>query len=233
MKTYILTMLLAGSFAIYSFGQLPLGYSLRTNIDLYNSNQATSGGINKILTETDIEGAPFLNDEFIEGSLYIVQKIQYIEDPLRYNIYNDNLEFKIPAEEIQALATPEIVERAVIGETQMAYSPYLQANKTKKGFSIVLEEGKISLYAKTEIMFNPATKPGACKEPEPPKFIKKSDEYYLRVGTGQARLISNKKDLIAAFPDNQYKMESFISKNKIKTNKPEGLKELVVYYNSL
>ncbi len=233
MKTYILTMLFAGSFAICSYGQLSLGYSLRTNIDLFNSNQSASGNLNKVLTEADIKGSPFLNDEFVEGSIYTVQKIQYIEVPLRYNIYNDNLEFKTPTDEIQALATPEIVERAVLGETQMTYLPYLQANKTKKGFFIILEEGKISLYAKPEIGYKPATEPAAYKEPEPPKFIKKSDEYYLRVGTGEAQLISNKKDLIAAFPDNQDKIESFISKNKIKTNKPESLTEVVRYYNSL
>jgi len=39
--------------------------------------------------------------------------------------------------------------------------------------------------------------------------------------------------LIAAFPDNLDKIESFISKNKTKTNKADGLKEVVKYYNSL
>ena len=233
MKTIFLTLLFVCSIAIYCNGQQPLGYSLRTNIDLFNSNQSASGNLHKVLTEKDIKGSPFLNDEFVEGSIYTVQKIQYIEVPLRYNIYNDNLEFKTPTEEIQELATPEIVERAVLGEIQMTYSPYLYANKTKKGFFIILEEGKISLYAKPEITYKPATEPAAYKEPEPPKFIKKSDEYYLRVGTGEAKLISNKKDLIAAFADNQDKIESFISKNKIKTNKPEDLKEVVKYYNSL
>jgi hypothetical protein len=46
----------------------------------------------------------------------------------------------------------------------------------------------------------------------------------LRIGAEQAVLINNKKDLIEAFPDKQDKIESFISKNKIKTNKPAGIK---------
>jgi len=159
--------------------------------------------------------------------------MQYNGIPLRYNIYNDNIEFKTPTDEIQALATPEIVEKAVFGSTQLVYSSYLLANKTRKGFFVVLEEGKASLYSKPGIAFKEPTEPAAYKEAEPAKFVKKADEYYIRIGTEQAVLINSKKDLIAAFPENKDKIESFINKNKIKTNKPESLIELVKYYNSL
>jgi hypothetical protein len=233
MKIYILLMFFACGYAVCSTAQLPLGYSIRTNIDLYNSNLSASGNLHKILTEEDIEGSPYLNDEFVEGSIYTVQKIQYAQVPLRYNIYNDNLEFKTPANVVQALADPGIVERAVFGETHMINSPYMQANKTKKSFFIILEEGKVSLYAKPEVVYKPPTEAAAYKEPEPPKFIKKEDGYYLRVGTDEAQPIANKKNLVAAFPDNQDKIESYISKNKIKTNNPENLIDLVKFYNSL
>lgn len=213
-----------------SFGQ---GYELRKSIDLYNSNKFITGNNNRTVTQENIDGSPYLNDEFISGSVYTVQKIQYNEIPLRYNIYNNNIEFKTASDEIQELTNPEIIEKVVMGDIQMVYSPYLMANKNNNGFFIVLEEGKVSLLAKPEIQFVPATQPAGYKDAEPPKFIKKSDEYYLRIGTGQAILISNKKDMIAAFPDNQDKIENFVSKNKTKTNKPESLKELVKYYNSL
>jgi len=89
------------------------------------------------------------------------------------------------------------------------------------------------LYAKPAVAFQNATEPAAYKDAEPARFVKKADEYYIRIGSEQAVIISSKKDLIAAFPDNRDKIESFISKNKIKTNKSEGLKEVVRYYNSL
>lgn len=89
------------------------------------------------------------------------------------------------------------------------------------------------MYAKPAVAFQNATEPAAYKDAEPAKFVKKSDEYYIRIGSEQAVIISSKKDLIAAFPDNLDKIESFISKNKIKTNKADGLKEVVKYYNSL
>jgi hypothetical protein len=202
-------------------------------MDFYQANKFIDGEWKNELTEDQISGSPYLNKEFENGSIYTVQRQQFNEIPLRYNIYNDNLEFKTPDDEIMALSAPEIVEKAVVGSAVLTWSPYLLANKTKKGFFLILEEGKASLYAKPAIAFQAATEPAAYKDAEPAKFVKKADEYYIRIGDGQAVIISNKKDLIAAFPDNRDKIESFISKNKIKTNKPEGLKEVVKHYNSI
>jgi hypothetical protein len=233
MKNLFPTLFFIFSLIGVSNAQLPLGYLLREKMDLYESNRLASGKIKNTLTEKDIEGSPYLNDEFENGSIYTIQKIQYADIPLRYNIFNDDLEFKTPTDEVQALATPEIVEKAFFGNKLMVYSPYLQGNKTKKGFFIILVEGKASLYAKPNVIFKEATEAAAYKEPEPARFVKKSDDYYIRIGTSQAQIIGGKKELIATFPDNQDKIESFISKNKIKINKPESLKELFDYYNSL
>lgn len=233
MKIFLLTSIFILSFVKIGFGQFGISYETRKALELYNTSRIISGSSKSTLFDVDYTGSPYLNEEFVNGSIYSVHRIQYEEVPLRYNVYNDELEFKSPTDEILALANPDIVEKAVMGDTTLVYLPFLQANKAKKGFFIILEEGKVSLYAKPDVFLKPATQPGAYKDPEPPKFVRKSDEYYLKTETGQAVLIANKKELIAAFPDNQDKIESFISKNKIKSNKADGLKELVKYYNSI
>jgi hypothetical protein len=232
MRTCFLVVILILGFSNFTKAQITLDYKTQETIDFYKQNKFISGS-NKPLTESQIKGSPYLNDDFFPGSIYTTQKQHFTDIPLRYNIYNDDLEFKTPAGQVQALATPEIVEKAVFGSTELVYSPYLLGDKTKKGFFVVLKEGKASLYLKPGVLFREGTAPGAYKDPEPPKFVKKSDDYYIRFETGNAILIGNKKDLIATFPDNQDKIESFISKHKIKTNKPDDLKELIHYYNSL
>lgn len=232
MRTFFFTLIILLGFIGSSYGQITLDYNSQETIDFYRTNKFITGS-GKTISENNIKGSPYLHDDFFYGSIYTVQKQHFADIPLRYNIYNDDLEFKTPEGNIQALATPEIVEKAIFGSTQLVYCPYVLNKKDKKGFFIVLEEGKVSLYAKPAVAFKEATTPGAYKEPEPPKFVKKSDEYYLRVGTNPAEIIGNKKELMAAFPDNQDQVKSYISKNKIKTNKPESLKELVKYYNSL
>ncbi len=206
MKTFFLTLLFVCSIAIYSNGQFGISYETRQALELYNTNKFTSGSSKSTLTEVDYEGSPYLMNVFVNGIIYTNQKFQYEEVPLRYNIFFDELEFKTPTNEILALATPDIVERAVISDTVLVYLSYLQANKTKKGFFVVLDEGKASLYAKPGVMFKNATLPGAYKDPEPAKYLKKSDDYYIGVGSKSAILINNKKSLIAAFPDHQDKI---------------------------
>ena len=233
MKLFFLTLILSLGFINQLFGQFGVSYEMRKAFELYNTNKFISGSAKSTLFEVDYTGSPYLNDKFINGSIFTTQKIQFEEVPLRYNIYNDELEFKTPEEEILALATPEIVEKAVLGDTILSYLTYLKSNKLQEGFFIILEEGKASLYAKPDVMYQKATKPGAYKDPEPAKFIKKRDDYYLQIGNGQAQIINNKKNLIEAFPDNNDKVESFIAKNKTKINKAESLIELFQYYNSL
>ncbi len=219
--------------AMHAQAQLPLGYFTRETIDFYNMHHFAEGKWKTDYTESNIKGSPYLNNEFVSGTIYTTQKQQYNSIPLRYNIYNDDLEFKKPTEEVLALAAPEIVEYAAFGDNIISYSDYYQGSKVKKGFLLVLEPGKANLMARASVTFQKATEPAAYKEAEPAKFIRKADTYYIRIGNSTAVEINNKKSLIEAFPDNRDKVEAFIDKNKIKTNKPDGLKEVVKYYNSL
>ncbi len=232
MKTILFAFLFIIGLVNYSKSQVTFPYEMQQAIDFYRTNKFIAESKNSS-ANSGIEGSPYLEDEFVKGSIFTIQRQQYVDIPLRYNIYNDDLEFKTPTDEIQALATPGILEKAVFGNTQIVYSSFELVNKIKKGFFIVLEEGKVSLYAKPGIMFREATLPGAYKEAEPAKFVRKPDEYYLRIGQEPAKLIGSKKELETAFPDNQDKIKSYISKNKTKVNKPENLIELVKYYNSL
>ncbi len=209
-------------------------YELRESLDFYRTNKMMSGEWKTgTLTESEIDGSPYLNDEFINGSIFTIQKQQYANIPVRYNIYNDQLEFKTESGEIQALASPEIVEKVEFGNYKMDYLPYTYSQKIHKGFFIILAEGKASLYAKKNITFKDAEPPGAYKEAQPPKFVNSADNYFIRIGEQEAKIVSNKKDILEIFGDHQKEIEVFIKKNKTKTNKPESLIELVQYYNSL
>jgi hypothetical protein len=205
---------------------------VRQAIDLFNTSKMLRGDLNKTLSGNDIEGSPYLANEFINGNVYTTSGTKYVDVPLRYNIYNDNIEFDT-GNGVQALAAPEIVDRVEFGGFTMVYVPYSITKKIRRGFFILEEEGKASLLIKPEVAFVKATKPGAYKEAEPAKFDKRPDSYYIRVGMAEAKIISGKNDIVEIFPDNRDKIEAFIKKNKIKYRKAEDLKQLVQYYNSL
>jgi hypothetical protein len=210
-------------------------YQLKETFDFYRNNKMVSGEWSSgTLTEKDIEGSPYLTDDFINGTIYTVQKQKYVDIPVRYNIYNDQMEFKTESGEVQAMATPEIVERVEFGKYKMAYIPFSYSKKLIKGFFIILQEGeKASLFLRKNMSFKNAEEPAPYKEAQPPRFVKNPDDYFIRIGMEEAKAVNSKKDLLEIFPDYKKDVESFIKKNKTKTNAPESLEELIKYYNSL
>ncbi len=230
MKKYYFSVLFLFVFAGISSAQAVL--DIKHAIDLYNTTKMREGDFFKTLSESEIEGSPYLNDDFISGTLITTTNTKYVDVPLRYNIYNDNIEFDT-GNEIQALGAPEIVDKIEMGNIKMVYVPYSVSKKINRGFFIIEEEGKASLLSKPEVTFYEATKPAAYSDAQPAKFERKADSYFIRVDQAEAKLISGKNDMVDVFPDNQDKLESYIKKNKLKHRKPEDLKKLVQYYNSL
>lgn len=231
MKFFLLFLVIISS--VVKFSNAQVSYEIRQAMDFFRTNKAMSGDWKKTLTEADIKGSPYAIDEFVVGTIYTIQKLQYVDIPMRYNIYNDQLEFKNPEGEVMAVAAPEVIETVELGNIKMVYQPYSVSKKIRKGYFSVIDKGKASLYLRQEIVFKEATEPGAYKEAEPAKFEKRPDEYFIQVGTSEAKLVDNKKDLLEAFPDKQGELEGFIKKNKIKPNSREDLIELVHFYNSL
>ncbi|WP_319265837.1 hypothetical protein [uncultured Draconibacterium sp.] len=231
MKKYILlfAVVLLSSTGIFAQSV----YDMRNAIDFFESNKMQRGEYRNTLTEKDIDGSPYFNDEFKKGTIFTYQKIQYNDIPLRYNIYNDEMEFQTPDDEILAIAAPEIVEKAVVGENTFSNIPYKLSNKVKRAYFILLVDGKVSLYARPEVLYQKPKEAAAYKEPEPAKFIKRPDSYYLRLNQQAAVKIESRKDLQNFFPDHKRAIEDFIKENRIKHNKEDKMRELVVYYNSL
>jgi hypothetical protein len=208
-------------------------YQINSALEFFRSNKIATGDAKYVLTEKDIKGSPYLNDEFITGSLYTTSKVQYVDIPFRYNIYSDEMEFKSPDNKAMVMTTPEIIDKIIFGKFTMEYVPYESASKLRHGYFEVLVKGKASVYVKPDVIFQEAVPPGAYKEAEPARFIRRADAYFIRIGQEAAVKVDNKKELIAAFPDKQEKIESFIKKNKIGTKDPEDLIKVAEYYNSL
>src|SRR5690606_7570311 len=166
------------------------------------------------------------------GSVFTTSKTQFVGVPLRYNIYNDQIEFLLGEGPIQALAAPETVEMVQSGDFMFEYIPYTNAKKIKRGSFIVEEKGNATLYSKPQVGFENGTEPAAYQDAGPARFLKRPDEYYIRVGKEAAVLIAKKRDIEEAFPDHKNEVSDFIRKNKVKPNNIESLKELVKFYNS-
>jgi len=232
MKKIFLSTVFLVSITTFSFAQY-LDYEIIGVMDYYETNQMITDQANNVLTEESIDGSPYLNDEFVAGTVYTTKKTKIVDVPLRYNIYNDNLEFKTPTNQVFALAEPETIELAEFGNIKMIFCEYINANRTKSGFFKIVEKGKITLLAKPDIQYQKPTEEAAFKEAQPAKFIEKPDNYYLQTNNKPANKVGTKKNLISLLDDHQKEVSAFIKKHNTKLTKSEDLQKLIQYYNSL
>lgn len=208
-------------------------YQINSALDFIRANKISSGEYNNTISEKDIQGSPYLNDDFIIGTVYTIDKFQYNDIPLRYNIFNDNVEFKTPGNKILAIAAPETIEKITFGDYTMEYIAYVNVKKERNGYMLLITKGKASLYIKPEVTYLKPSEAKAYEDPKPAKFERNSDAYFIRIDSETARRINKKKDLLETFPDYQSEIETFIKKNKTSANKTDDLKLLVDFYNSL
>ncbi len=183
--------------------------------------------------KSDIAGSPYETENFVKGEIVTTHKIRYSGIPLQLNLYTNEMEFKMEDGTVLCIGVPETVEYVLIGNDKYIYCPYSFGSKITKGYFKMLAEGKVWLLQKKNVMLKAAEEAKPYQEAIPASFVKAADDFFIRVLPGEAKRITNKKDLAEVIGNYPPEMDSFIKKNKIRFNKAEDLRELMEYYFSL
>ena len=181
-----------------------------------------------VITYNDIEGSPYLYEEFSDAIIYS-RDTQAVKLPLRYNIYTNEMEYQLDGT-TYTIGNPFIINKIILGEQVFVYLKFIG----KGGYFELLETGKCFLVQKMSIKYNPPEGPKAIQGTNiPPKFTKEPDEYYIILNDSTPIKVENLKSLLNALSDQKTSLENFIEKEKIKNVKRENLIQIIKYYNSL
>lgn len=208
-------------------------YQIQSVFDFYKMSKRLEQGPVSELKEGKIEGSPYFNNDFLNGTIYTIQKEKYTNIPMRYNIYNDIIEIKTESGEKMGISVPEVVEKVEIGEHIFYYLPYWVKNKMKRGYFELVTDGNASLFIRHRVIFRKGELSGAYKDAVPPRFIRDSNDCYIRIGKDAAQPVTNKNDLLFVLAAHKEKITEFVKKNKVKTKNINNLKAVIEYYNSL
>ncbi len=182
------------------------------------------------MIDNQIEGSPFLNDNFIEGKV-ITSNGTFEPVTLRYNIFQDVMEFEMERK-IYYLEPGNQVKEVIMGEDTFVVKAYMRNNKPVFGYLKVLETGKLSLYQKKNRAFKEAQPPKALEsEAHPARFIKESDEYFLEMNGDDLRLVKNAKEILAV--NNKADLEARVKKAGISMKNENGMVKLVKMINEM
>lgn len=208
-----------------------------------NTNMMTNSAILDMMDRTNvnrvidgsqdpIDGSPYLKDDFETGEITLVDSTVFPDILLRYNIYNDQIEFQDEGKNY-VIGTKILVKNITLGEDIFVVDLLETVNGERQGFLTLLADGEVKLLCKYNMELTDRVPSKALQDPQPRKFVRKQDIYFVKVGLQRINEIGSVKKLIIYLENHQDELKTFSKKEKILSNNPEELAKLITYFNSL
>ena len=183
--------------------------------------------------QKEYTGSPYLNEEFVKGELYYNHQYVYQDIQLRYNIYNDAIEYLNKRNGVAySLDANDKIDMAIIGIDTFVVDSIRCGKKLRKCYFKMLTDGKIRLLVKMRVVLIPRKNEQLYTAATLAKFARNADTYYVRVGRKAPRKTKNIKSLIALINNRKNALTVYYKKGKLR-NKPEDMARLIDYYESL
>lgn len=184
-------------------------------------------------TYNDIQGSPYLQDGFIEGTVTRKNGDVYHQVPLRYNGYDDQIEFKPPTGVALYLSNPEEFQSVTIGSQKYIYLSSNSKRQEADGYFELLEDGKTKLLKKHAVVLKEAEPAKPYQDPKPAAFEKEPASFFVLNEKQEVIEISNTNSLLDALPSANNELKSYLKKNKLKVRKEDDLRQVIAHYNEL
>jgi hypothetical protein len=182
----------------------------------------------------NVEGTPYLHEEFNTGVIYYggTHKIEQI--PLRLDLFRDRLEFKNEQGAVMAFVNPERMDQVVIGNEVFIYLSKSNANKVS-GFLKMWNTRSPFLLTKMDIKFKKGeeAKPFDLHEPRPDRLERIPDKHYIMRDPKEIEKVTSVKKLIRYLGAHNAELTDFAERADISTDEPGKLVKLVNYYLQL
>ena len=179
------------------------------------------------LSYSDIEGTPYYTNEFIKSTVYL-KNGNYASAPLRYDLYRDEMEFKLD-NQVFWLTKKDI--KLIRYGNEMVFTAPSISDTSKLGYFFINDLGKNKLFCKKGVTFLPFIPPKGYAATVPNRFERNKDEFYIVLEGSRVQKIKNNRDLTTIFAGHKAALD-FIKKERIKADRFEDLQKLVNYINN-
>ncbi len=193
----------------------------------------------RILKDRDmyerIEGTPFLNDDFVNGSLITSDSLIIKDVQLRYNIYLDEMEALLSVStDPRVVTNPGNFRYFQMDNRTFIYTSFLENNNPKQGYFEILNQGKCQVLIRRQIAYREAEEAKGYSDYKPPRFIERPNIYYIRFDRKLPEEIRlNRRNVLSTFEDKRDEIEDFVKKNNLSYRNFDDLMKIVEYHNQL
>lgn len=194
----------------------------------------------------DINGSPFLYDDFKKGYIIDEKSDNKAQTYVRYDVYNDVFEIRLNpnAEALKTLKrTPRYQyvinnEKFVLIESVEAINEEHYTSGNGYVVELTSPESEAVLYKRYYSDINSGSKALTSYQKDIPPSIKSRDRYIIKFGDNYVRAEDHKKKILDAFPDHKKEIKKYIKNKNFKFRGSDEeiqnqMVQVVRYYNSL
>ena len=180
----------------------------------------------------EVEGSPYLYEEFKEGGLILKTGQRFADIPMRINIAHDELEYKYN-NTILALSNNMMIGEVILKKDTFVCEAYQGNNRFEQAFFQRIVNGKAQLLKKINIRLAEAEPEKPFVNTEPAKYLRQPASYYVKTPDQLPVRISKIKKLIHELEVHQKEMSTYAKKEKISAKNEDELIKFISYYNRL
>jgi hypothetical protein len=184
-----------------------------------------------------VKGTPYIFEEFHPGEVFLKTKNKVAVQDLNYNCFDNEIVYMDPATKTIRLLNRFQVDLFTIqnGDRVLTFVPIKLENDGETIFAEVLynkESMVYKVYSKEWVKAN--FEGGYSADRRYDEFVDKYDLYFMKKGENVLyKSKKAKRQVIAAFPEHENEIASFIKSNKLDLKEDSSLVRLLVYYDTL
>ena len=179
----------------------------------------------------DIDGSPYLHDEFQEGVVFYDGKYEFSNLQLRYNLYNDEIEYK-ENNVVMAIVGQEKIDKVIINDEAFIYIKK-GTLKSLSGLVKMWNKETPSVITKMGVEFLKKEPAKPYVEALPDRFERSHSKHYMLKSETEIEKITSVKKLIKYLGNYEPELTEFSKKEKISPNDINELAQLMDYYHTL
>ena len=232
MRGFFIAMLL--STALISNAQDPTDMRIQNQriLDQFFAYQKSNAPLGEMDVPPGTEGTPYLEDDFIVGKVHLVDGKWFDEIPLRFNVFNDAIEYKFK-DLVAEITNLEEIDRFEFDGKTYVHQAYLVRKNFDESIMQRVNSGKYQHLIKHTIKFKDAEEPAAYQEAKPPRFVHQGDKYYLSVNGQPAVQYNSKGELFKLLGTSSELAKNYFKENKIRISKSPEMQKFFDWFNAL
>lgn len=175
------------------------------------------------------KGSAFLNPHFIEGVISFKDGSRVEGNPMRYNLYTQQMQF-IQDNDTLAIGNPGEIEYIRIADKVFVYTDYLHNGEHQSGYFELLEDGDCRLLKRWVALYHEVGKENSSGTDS----FYRDCNCYLQFFMNPASPVQKKRrDFAMSFASNGGDVMDYMKDVNLKPKNETDLIRIVEYYNNL